>query len=144
MNEDPATGQQRWRILVAITGTVEGQRALEQALQLARIGETEIVGLLVESRLPLGPATVAEVDDAQRHHAPLFETVGRLAIDQASEHGIDLEIRRRPGPLVRAVCREAAASNANLVIVGRPRSILALPRVAALMRRLRRPLLIAT
>lgn len=143
MNEDPATGQQRWRILVAITGTVEGQRALEQALQLAEMTDADVLGLVVERRLPLAPATVAEVEDAQAQHAPFFDTISRLAVDQAAEHGLDLEIRRRPGPIVRAVCREAAASDANLVVVGRPRSILALPRLASLTRRLRQPLLIA-
>ena len=143
MRDESASEQQRWRILVAITGTVEGQRALEHAIQFARMADADIPGLIVERRLPLGPATVAEVDDAQHHDARFFDTISRLAVDQASEYDLDLEIRRRPGPLVRAVCREAAESHADLVVVGRPRSILGLPRIATLTRRLRCLLLIA-
>lgn len=130
------------RILVAITGTVEGQRALEHGLQLARMSGAELVGLVIEARLPAAPATVAEVDDAQGTREPFFDTITTLAIDQAAEHEIELQIRRRPGPLVRAICREAHASDVNLVIVGRPRSILGLPRVASLARRLHCPLLL--
>ena len=131
------------RILVAITGTVEGQRALEQAIRLARLTNGEVVALVVEGRLPISPATIAEVDDARRRREPFFDTISRLAIDQAAEHHLDLDIHRRPGPLVRALCREAEASGADLVIVGRPRSILALPRVASLTRRLNCPIMIA-
>jgi nucleotide-binding universal stress UspA family protein len=130
------------RILVAITGTVEGQRALEHGIQLARMSGADLVGLVIEARLPAAPATVAEVEDARRAGEPFFDTITTLAIDQAAEHGINLQIRRRPGPLVRAVCREARTSDVNLVIIGRPRSILGLPRIASLTRRLRRPLLL--
>lgn len=133
---------QAQRILIAITGTVEGQRALEHGIQMAEASGATLVGLVVAGRLPTAPATVAEVDDAHQAREPFFDTITTLAIDQAAEHGIELEIRRRPGPLVRAVCREAHASGADLVIIGRPRSILGLPRVASLTRRLDCPLLL--
>jgi len=130
------------RILVAITGTVEGQRALEHGIRLAELIGAALIGLVVEGRLPTAPATVAEVDDAHRAREPFFDTITTLAVDQAAEHGIELEIHRRPGPFVRAVCREAHASVVDLVIIGRPRSILGLPRVASLTHRLDCPLLL--
>ncbi len=131
------------RILVAITGTVEGQRALEHGIRLAEgSGAAVLVGLVVEGRLPSAPATVAEVDDARQAREPFFDTIETLAIDQAAEHGIELEIRRRPGPFVRAVYREAHASGVDLVIIGRPRSAFGLPRIVSLIRRLGCPLLL--
>lgn len=130
------------RILVAIGGTVEGQCALEHGIQLARMSGAELVGLVIEGWLPAAPATVAEVDDARSAREPFFDTITTLAVDQAAEHDIELQIRRRPGPLVRAICREAQVSDIDLVIVGRPRSVLGLPRVASLTRRLHCPLLL--
>jgi|SRR5579862_8224509 len=130
------------RILVAITGTVEGQLALERAIECASSSGHELVGLVLEGRLPAAPTSIAEIDDARRTREPFFDTISALAIDQAAEHGIDLQIRRRSGALVRAVCREAQASEVGLVVIGRPRTILGPARIASLTYRLRCPLLI--
>lgn len=145
MNEQAPGEEKRWRILVAITGTPEGQRALEHAIELATRTDSELVGLVIEGRLPAYPATIGEVDEQQRRGRPLFDTLSTLAADQGAEHGLDIEIRRRPGPIVRAILREAIASSADLVVIGRPRgrrSIVVAPRLVSLTSRLSCPLLV--
>jgi nucleotide-binding universal stress UspA family protein len=146
LNEYAPSEEKRWRILVAITGTPEGQRALDHAIELATRTDAELVGLIIEARLPAYPATVGEVEAERRRGRPLFDTLSRLAVDQAAELGLDIEIRRRPAPVVRAILREADASSIDLVVIGRPRraqSVVALPRLASLMRRLPCVLVIA-
>lgn len=70
MLDEDAREQNRWRILVAITGTVDGQRALEQAIELAARTDAELTGLVVEGRLPAYAATVGEVDEENRRRKP--------------------------------------------------------------------------
>jgi nucleotide-binding universal stress UspA family protein len=146
VNEYAPIEEKRWRILVAITGTTEGQHALEHAIELAARSDSELLGLVIEERLPAYPATRGEVDDAARRQRPLFDTITRLAIDEAAEHGVEMQISRRPGPLVRALVREASASSVDLVVLGRPprlKAILFQPRLASLIRRTHCPILIA-
>jgi nucleotide-binding universal stress UspA family protein len=146
MTEYAPSEVRRWRILVAITGRPEGQRALEHAIELAARTGSELLGLVIEQRLPSYPATVAEIDDQRRRRRQFFDTLSRLAVDQAAEQGLEIEIRRRPGPIVRAVSREATASSVDLVVIGRPhgrRSVIVTPRLATLTNRLTCPLLLA-
>ena len=146
MNEYAPNEDKRWRILVAITGTTEGQRALEHAIELAARTGSELIGLVIEGRLPAYPTTVGEVDAERHRRRPFFDTITRLAVDQAAEHGLDVDIRRRPGPIVRALSREATASSVDVIVIGRPprvQSIVFLPKLASLIRRVHCPILIA-
>jgi hypothetical protein len=84
---------------------------------------------MIEGRLPAYPATVGEVDAERRRDRLLLDTLSRLADDQASEHGLDIETPRRPAPVVRAVLREAIDSGIDLVVIVRPRGLrLSVPR----------------
>jgi len=69
------------RIVVAIDGEPEGQQALQQAIALAA---------LLHARFPAYPAT-GEVEDAKREKDEYFETVARLARDEAAEGGVELD-----------------------------------------------------
>jgi len=85
MNKHAPSEEKRWRILVAITGTPERQRALDHAIELATRTDSELVGLVIEGRLPACPATVGEVETECRRDRPLFDTLSRLAVDQADD-----------------------------------------------------------
>jgi hypothetical protein len=75
VNEYAPGENRRWRILVALTGTTEGQHALEHAIGLAARSDPELLGLVIEERLPASPATRGEADDEARRHRPLFDTI---------------------------------------------------------------------
>ena len=130
-------------MLVAITGTASGQRALECAIDLAMRSETALVGLIVRGRLPAYAATVGEVEAERERTAAFFETIGRLAVDQAAEHGVDLELRSRHGPLGRALRRELADGDFDLVVIGRPATTMRRALTAAVVSQIPGPVLLA-
>jgi nucleotide-binding universal stress UspA family protein len=106
------------RILIAVDGHPEGQRALEYALELADALAASVHAVAVEGRLPRYPATVAEVDEAKRDKDEFFETLARLATDQAAERGIDLDVELAAGPVADAIIRVARRDHDDLIIVG--------------------------
>lgn len=107
------------RILVAVDGHPEGQRALEYALELTDALAARLHAVAVEGRLTRSPTTVAEVDESKRKKDAFFDTVARLASEQAAEHGIiDLEVELAAGPATDAIIRVAISKNADLIIVG--------------------------
>lgn len=112
------------RILVALDGHPEGQRALEYALELADALAARLHAVAVEGRLPRYPATVAEVDEAKRDKDEFFDTIARLANEQAAEHGIDLDVELAAGPAADAIIRAAQRARADLIVVGYRRRLL--------------------
>lgn len=114
------TSRERWQLLVAITGTVSGQKALERAIDLAERTDAHLVGLVIQGRLPRYAATIGEIESERKRRGPFYDTVARLAADQAAEKGVELDIRRRNGPFARTVLREAVGGRFDLVVVGLP------------------------
>jgi nucleotide-binding universal stress UspA family protein len=106
------------RLLVAVDGYPEGQRALEYALELAAALPARLHAVAVEGRLPRYPATVAEVDEAKRDKDEFFETIARLASEQAAEKGIELDVELAAGPPADAIIRVARRDHDDLIIVG--------------------------
>ena len=76
------------RILVAIDGSEPSDRAFDKALELAVLANAHLTALAVEGPLPAYAATVGEVDEVKREKDQFFETVARLARDQAREEGV--------------------------------------------------------
>ena len=103
----PQAGRNRWHVLVAITGTPSGQQALELAIDLADRTDAHLVGLVIQGRLPRYAATIGEIESEQERREPFFETIARLAADQAAERGVEIDIRVRHGPFTPTVLREA-------------------------------------
>ena len=106
------------RILVAVDGHPEGQRALEYALDLADSLAATLHAVAVEGRLPRYSATVAEVDETKRDKDEFFDTLARLASEQAAEHGITLEVELAAGPPADAIIRVARRAHDDLIVVG--------------------------
>ena len=85
------------KILVAIDGSPGGQKALEIAIELAKLSRAELHALAVEGKLPAYAATIGEVDEVKREKDQFFGTIARLARDQARAEGVDLQIEVLPG-----------------------------------------------
>ncbi len=106
------------RILVAIDGSPGGQKALETAIELAKITGAALDGLAVEGRLPAYAATIGEVDEVKREKDAFFGTLGRLAQEQAREEGVELEVDIRAGHAAELIVRYAKKGDFDLVVVG--------------------------
>lgn len=103
---------------MAVDGHPEGQRALEYALELAEGLSARLHAVAIEGRMPRYPTSVAEVDDAKRHKDEFFDTIARLASEQAAEKGIELEVELAAGPPADAIIRVALRDHDDLIIVG--------------------------
>ena len=97
------------KILVAIDGSPGGQKALETAIELAKLTRAELHGLAVEGKLPAYAATIGEVDEVKREKDQFFGTIARLARDQAREKGIDLQVEVLPGHAAELIVRHRPA-----------------------------------
>ena len=106
------------KILVAIDGSSGGQKALEIAIELAKLSRVELHALAVEGKLPAYAATIGEVDEVKREKDQFFGTIARLARDQAREEGVDLQIEVLPGHAAELIVRHAANGGFDLVVVG--------------------------
>jgi nucleotide-binding universal stress UspA family protein len=109
------------RILVVVDGTPAGQAALEEALRFAHAHQGVVKALVVEGRLPRGAATIGEVEDAKQHQDTMYEVFGRLAVDQATEWGVEVQVELRSGSLVDSTLAAAREWQPDLLVVGRRR-----------------------
>jgi nucleotide-binding universal stress UspA family protein len=106
------------KILVAIDGSPGGQKALETAIELAKLTRASLDALTVEGRLPAYAATVGEVDEVKREKDEFFGTIARLAREQAGEEGIELNVEIWAGHAAELIVRHAKKGNFDLVVVG--------------------------
>ena len=139
-------GEAHRRVLVVFSGTIGSRSALERAFALADDLDARVVALVIGRRLPLAAATVGEVEHARQRGLQRFEPIRELALEQAAAHAIQLDVRFRHGPFVRALLREANEGKFDLVVIGRERGAsrwLGALRASVLIRRLSCSLLIA-
>jgi nucleotide-binding universal stress UspA family protein len=106
------------RMLVAIDGSPGGQKALETAIELARISGASLAALAVEGRLPAYAATIGEVDEVKMQKDAFFARIARLAREQAAEQGIELDVELRAGHAAELIVRYAKEHQFDLVVVG--------------------------
>jgi len=106
------------RILVAIDGSPGGEKALEKAIELAKLTGARLEALAVEGRLPAYAATIGEVDEVKREKDVFFERLARQARQHAAEEGVELEVDVRPGHAAELIVRQAQEHGCDLVVVG--------------------------
>jgi nucleotide-binding universal stress UspA family protein len=106
------------QILVAIDGSAGAQKALEKAVELARLTGGRLRALAVEGRLPAYAATVGEVDEVKREKDEFFETVARSAEALAESEGVELEVEVRPGQAAELIVDHARTHGVDLIVVG--------------------------
>jgi nucleotide-binding universal stress UspA family protein len=106
------------RILVAIDGSPGGQKALEKAIELAKVSGASLSGLAVEGKLPAYAATVGEVDEVKEQKDEFFGRIARLAREQAAAEGLDMNVEVLPGHAAELIVRYAKQHDFDLVVVG--------------------------
>jgi len=106
------------KVLVAIDGSPGGQKALETAIELAKLTGASLHALTVEGPLPRYAATIGEVDEVKREKDQFFGTIARLARDQAREKGIQLDVEILPGHAAELIVRHAKKGHFDLIVVG--------------------------
>jgi len=85
------------RILVAIDGSPGGRRPSRRRSSSPKIAGASLNAPAVEGRLPAYAATIGEVDEVKREKDVFFETLARLAREQARKEEVELEVDVRPG-----------------------------------------------
>jgi nucleotide-binding universal stress UspA family protein len=106
------------RILVAIDGSPGGQKALDKAIELAKVTGASLQALAVEGKLPAYAATMGEVDEVRREKDEFFSRLARLAREQARAEGLELEVELQPGHAAELIVRFAKRHDCDLVVVG--------------------------
>lgn len=106
------------RILVAIDGSPGGQKALEKAIELAKVTGASLSALAVEGKLPAYAATIGEVEEVKREKDEFYSRLARLAREQAQEEGIDMHVDVQPGHAAELIVRYARQHDFDLVVVG--------------------------
>lgn len=106
------------RILVAIDGSAGAQKALDKAIELAKLTGAELRALAVEGRLPAYAATVGEVDEVKREKDAFFTELARLAVEHAENEGLQIGVDVLPGHAAEIIVRYAKECDADLVVVG--------------------------
>ena len=106
------------RIIVAIDGSEGARRALQTAIELARLTGARLTALTVEGPLPAYAATVGEVDEVKREKDSFFAGVAQHAREQAEASGVELEVDVRAGHAAELITRYARDRDADLVVVG--------------------------
>lgn len=106
------------KILVAIDGSPGGEKALDKAIELAKLTGGSLHALAVEGRLPAYAATIGEVDEVRREKDLFFDKLARTAHERAADAGVDLNIETRPGHAAELIVRYADEGEFDLVVVG--------------------------
>jgi nucleotide-binding universal stress UspA family protein len=106
------------RILVAIDGSPGGQKALEKAIELAKLANASLTALAVEGKLPAYAATIGEVEETKLQKDAFFAKLARLAREQAEEEGVDMGVDIQPGHAAELIVRYAREHDFDLVVVG--------------------------
>lgn len=108
-------------ILFATDGSPSAQKALEEAVELAKATGWRLRVLTVWQAPLLAAygytpaAYVPELADAERDHA---NEVARAAVAAASQAGVEATAETREGSPALEICEAAAESGARLVVLG--------------------------
>jgi len=106
------------KILVAIDGSAGSEKALETAIELAKLAGASLHVLAVEGRLPVYAATIGEVDEAKQEKDAFFTGLARRARERAQNAGLELEVEVRPGHAAELIVRSAQEGGFDLVVIG--------------------------
>jgi nucleotide-binding universal stress UspA family protein len=106
------------RILVAIDGSAGSQKALDKAIELAKLTGAQLRALAVEGPLPHYAATVGEVDEVKREKDAYFTELAHEAVEQAQKEGVQMGVEVLPGHAAELIVRYAKDCKADLVVVG--------------------------
>src|SRR5438132_4093703 len=107
------------KILLAYDGSVSAQRALDVALELARVSRAELWALAVEERLPHYAATIDETDEEKAFAHHYYEQGLEAASAHAIKCGVELKQVIRTGHAARTIIDFVKEGGFDLVVLGR-------------------------
>jgi nucleotide-binding universal stress UspA family protein len=106
------------KILVALDGSDASRKALQLAIETARIHEATLHALGVEEKLPHHAATVGEVEEAKEELDTFFSQAMVEARRVVSEHGLDLTTEVRAGDAAQQILLAAREGGFDLIVLG--------------------------
>lgn len=106
------------KILIAYDGSSGADRALQTALELARILQADVHALTVADHVPQFAGTIDEIEEesAFAHHAA-HQHLDK-ALRQAEEAGMPMQGEVRAGHTIRTILDYTTAGQFDLVILG--------------------------
>lgn len=105
------------KILVALDGSEGARRALEVAVELARMYRAELHSVAVEGKLPAYAATLGEVDEAKAEKDAFFERIDREAVAYAAAHAVELHPVKMVGDPADRVVHYAEEGGFDLLVL---------------------------
>jgi nucleotide-binding universal stress UspA family protein len=106
------------RILLAYDGSEGANRALEAAIELARLHKGKIWALAVEENLPHVIATVGEYQDIKEQANDKFRQLLEAARARGEEAGIELKTILRAGHPAQTIISVAQDAEVDVILVG--------------------------
>jgi len=106
------------KILVAIDGSPNSEKALAAAVDLAAHFKADLVALSV-AELPEVVAMVDEVDVIRQNADDYFRQIGEAAVEYGKSRGVALRSLVVRGHAAEEILRFAESEEVNLVVLGR-------------------------
>jgi nucleotide-binding universal stress UspA family protein len=106
------------RVLVAYDGSPGAKRALEQAVDVTRRDDAELLSLAIEAHLPRYAATVGEVDEERAFEEQACKMWAEDAAAYAQARGVAMRTVIRAGHPAQEIVRAAAEHQADLIVLG--------------------------
>ena len=106
------------KILLAFDGSVGVNKALEAAIDLAKLHQGKIWALAVEERLPHISATVGEFQEAKELANEKFRKLLEEARLKAGNAGIELKPLLRAGHPAQTIVEVAKEGEFDVILVG--------------------------
>jgi nucleotide-binding universal stress UspA family protein len=105
-------------VLVAVDGSVGGEKALDCALSICQALGARMTALAVEGKLPAYAASLGEVDEVKREKDDFFHNVLAAAAEQAAARGVEASIDLVPGHAAEVITHYARAHGHDLIVLG--------------------------
>ncbi len=106
------------KILVAIDGSPNSEKALAAAVDMTVQCKAELVALSV-AELPEVVAMVDEVDSIRQNADEYFKQIGEAAVEYAKSRGVSLRSLVVRGHAAAEILRFAESEEVDLVVLGR-------------------------
>jgi len=106
------------KILLAYDGSDGANRALEAAIDLAKLHQGNIWALAVEENLPHVTATVGEFQDIKEQANDKFRKLLQEAHDRAEKAGVELKTLLRGGHPAQTIVGVAKDGEFDVILVG--------------------------
>jgi nucleotide-binding universal stress UspA family protein len=106
------------KILLAYDGSEGANRALEAAIELAKLHEGKIWALAVEENLPHVIATAGEYQDIKEQANEKFRKLLEAARARGEEAGIELKTILRAGHPAQTIISVAQDAEVDVILVG--------------------------